>query len=827
MLSRFVTWPNLLAANMREQEEFVTELRHLPEGWWGVAGAAAVLVICWAVVSMYRREGRRGASLGLRTTLGVLRCAVLVILAVILLEPVRVRILRKWIDSYTLVLVDQSSSMGLADLYRDADARGRAANVLGDDPAGAQRTELVAQTLLAEDRAFLSELADRNRVRLYGFAEEPTLLGTVRAGWEDGGDASGDAPAEDEAQAVDDVPIDLSADGSTTNVERAIRRSVDSLGNARIAGVILLSDGGINQGASADDVARFAADRDIPVYALGVGDPSPARNVRIAEVLAPENAFKEDPFTITVRLATQGVAGETLRVELREREETGAEEGRVVATRSVRVGADGTVDPVTFERSRTRVGRFAYGVRVPVLESETVAEDNESQTVVNVIDARTRVLLVAGGPSWEYRYVTRLLQRDETFDLSVWLQSADLAAVRDGNTIIDHLPTLPEELLAYDAIMLMDPDPSEIDDAWCRLVDTFVTEHAGGLLLTASRPRTPAFLRDPAVQPLVDLLPVTLDPEADLILNRVGHYQTEPSDLEIPSEAFRHPIMRLGSDIASTKLGWQGIGDIYWHYPVRRAKPAATVLMRHGDPAMRNDDGGHVLAAVQFAGAGRTGFLAIDSTWRWRRYGTATFDSFWVQLVRYLVESKLLGGSQRGTLLTQSDRFTLGEAVTVTARLFDARFEPLRRDEVEASYRVEGERRTFRLLPDPDRPGWYEGRFVPDRTGQYRIAVTLPTAPGREPERIAREVRVSRPNIEIMRPQMDRANLITLAERSAGGQYFEIDEASEVPELIPDLHEEIPIRSRPTSLWDNGVMLAILIGLLTVEWGVRKWKQLL
>ncbi len=86
---------------------------------------------------------------------------------------------------------------------------------------------------------------------------------------------------------------------------------------------------------------------------------------------------------------------------------------------------------------------------------------------------------------------------------------------------------------------------------------------------------------------------------------------------------------------------------------------------------------------------------------------------------------------------------------------------------------------------------------------------------------------MSRPNIEILRPQMDRAALTALAEQSHGGRYFEIDEAEALPDLIPDLHEEIPIRSRPTTLWDNWKMLMFLVTLLGVEWGVRKWNRLL
>jgi hypothetical protein len=285
--------------------------------------------------------------------------------------------------------------------------------------------------------------------------------------------------------------------------------------------------------------------------------------------------------------------------------------------------------------------------------------------------------------------------------------------------------------------------------------------------------------------------------------------------------------MQLADDPVSTKLIWEEIAEVHWHYPVLREKPVATVLMRHGNPRMSNTSGGHVLAAVQFVGAGRTGFLGLDGTWRWRRHGAELFDRFWVQLIRYLAEGRLLGGTKRGMLLTQADQYSLGDTVAVTARLFDTRYEPLRYDQVLAQYSVEGERAEFVLTARRDKPGWFEGHFVPDRTGSYRISLRMARATPGDPLEIVREIRVTRPNIEILRPQMDRAELMTLAGQSHGGRYLEVDEAGELPGLIPDLHAEIPIRSRPTMLWDNWKMLTLLLVLLSVEWGVRKWNRLL
>ena len=794
-----------------------------------VLGLAVVAGLCGAVVWMYRHEGRVGATLRARMILAGLRCAVLVTLAVIVLEPVRVRILRRWIDSYTVVLLDSSSSMDLTDSYPKASDAARVRAALGVEAAEPiRRADLMDRLLRRGGRQFVRELAERNRLKIYAFSDEPVLQETVRATRESPVRRSRTATAEREAlRDVPQVTTKVTATGPATNLDRAVRRAVESLGSAPLAAVVVLSDGGFNQGAAVEEVARYSRDRRFPIHAVGIGDPSSPRNVRIREVLAPENVFKDDPFAVTAQLAAEGLDGETVRVLFRERHAAGGGDGRVIDVKDVVIGPGGTAAPLTFQRRPERVGRFVYSVEVPVVESESLAEDNSKAVTVNVIESRTRVLIIAGAPSWDYRFVSRLLERDQSIDVSCWLQSADLSAVRDGDTVIDHLPALAEELFKYDVAIIMDPERSEFDEQWARLVDTLVTEHGGGLLVTAGRARTPALLREPSLRPLHAMLPVALDPEVDLVLNQIGHYQLRGAPVEIPPTAYGHPIMQLGDDPGSTKLAWQGIGDVYWHYPVLREKPAAVVLMRHGDPRMRNAYGGHVLAAVQFVGAGRTGFIGFDGTWRWRRHGEELFNRFWVQFVRYLAEGKLLSGTMPGMLLTEGDQFFLGDMVTVRARMFDERYRPLEQDEVAGEYEIDGERGSFALVARPDQPGWFEGRFIPDRTGAYRLRVRTVGAAAGGARELTREIRVSRPNLEILRPQMDRPSLELLAGQSDGGRYFDVDRMAELPAVIEDLHEEIPVRSAPTALWDRWTTLMWLVGLLSVEWTARKLNRLL
>jgi hypothetical protein len=324
---------------------------------------------------------------------------------------------------------------------------------------------------------------------------------------------------------------------------------------------------------------------------------------------------------------------------------------------------------------------------------------------------------------------------------------------------------------------------------------------------------------------------VTPDPEADLILNRVGHFQTRDWPIDIPKEALAHPILQQQDAGATGASGgatiWNDLPGVYWHYPVLREKPVATVLMRHSAPQMRNAYGGHVLLATQFVGAGRSEFVAFDGTWRWRRFGEEVFDRFWVQSLRYVVEGKLLGAKKRVTIHTEGDTFQLGSVINVTARLFDHRFEPLDVDQVQAAFEVDGRKQDFVLKRLADRPGWFEGRFTPNRTGAYAVTLTLPASGGSDAVTATHPLQVVRPNIEIVNPRMDRVALQSLADRSPEGGYYEIDEMGALADAIPDRHEVTTVKSRPEPLWDRWWALAALVGFLSIEWAVRKWVRLL
>jgi hypothetical protein len=260
------------------------------------------------------------------------------------------------------------------------------------------------------------------------------------------------------------------------------------------------------------------------------------------------------------------------------------------------------------------------------------------------------------------------------------------------------------------------------------------------------------------------------------------------------------------------------------------------VLIEHSDHTLR--DAPRPLLVVGRAGSANTVYLGFNGTWRWRRAGRQAefFDRFWIQTVRFLVESRSLKGRRRGYIQTDRDYYEIGDKVTVTAQLQDASFQPLALPEVHAAVSVGDEPpQSVALKLIPNQPGQYEATLAARRVGQHMLRVIdLPDTAGPEAVSIESSFRVDLPTVEQNQLWLNKPLLVEMA-RLSGGRYFELDQLDELPAEIRDTSEEFEVPGRPELLWSStfgrlpisALVLGCLVLLLGAEWGVRKGFKLL
>ncbi len=227
--------------------------------------------------------------------------------------------------------------------------------------------------------------------------------------------------------------------------------------------------------------------------------------------------------------------------------------------------------------------------------------------------------------------------------------------------------------------------------------------------------------------------------------------------------------MQLGDSLAETLKIWQNLPPMYWLLETPNLKPAARVLAEH--PARSMSDGRKLpVFTMQYFGAGKVLCHATDDTWRWRwRVGDVYFARYWVQAIRYLSRSKLLGKDRSAELAAERREYRRGEVVRLRARFVDERMAPAEDDGVTVVLEREGlKSQRIKLERNAANRGIFEGAVPGLLDGKYHAWIATPTLEGQAP---AVDFLVTAPPGELERVQMDAAEMSQAAEETRGKFY--------------------------------------------------------
>jgi hypothetical protein len=226
--------------------------------------------------------------------------------------------------------------------------------------------------------------------------------------------------------------------------------------------------------------------------------------------------------------------------------------------------------------------------------------------------------------------------------------------------------------------------------------------------------------------------------------------------------------------------------------------------------------------------SGRTLFLAVDSTHRWRfRYGDRYLDTFWRNAIRWLALGRLKSGDRRFRLETTRSTYDLDDRIQLELRVLDEDFRPA--EDLTQKIRwsgPDGVVNELELARDRERLGIYRAGLEVDRPGAYRAWVEN-TTDGRTQRVTSTEFEVVLPSRENQDPAPDPATMQLLASKT-GGAFLELGHARELAIQFPGGEERRePISSRLEDAWDGWNTLIAALVLLTAEWILRKRAELL
>lgn len=782
-----------------------------------------------------------------RIVLATLRLSALGLLVFILLNP-RLRTQITQIEKSRVgILVDTSSSMAFP--ARDTDEVDQTQAALAEQ----NRADAVKEALL--DSNLLQDLSKTHAVSVYTF--DSTLTGPVAM--VTGGEANFAGPADTsnaQASAASNasegstiVSLDndddseqkqreqwnqiLAPTGPETRLGESLNELVGQLAGRTLSGIVVLTDGRNNAGLDLT-AARLRAERSqTRLLTVGIGSEKPSINLWLAGIQSPTDVHRGDPFDLSVTVQGSGVANQTGTVTLFQQSASGdGNDRRKVESQPFTIPEDSLPVDVTFSQQISVPGEYEY-VAAVALDDESVDElsldDNQRLRAIEVTDRKMKVLVISSGPMRDYQFVRNTLYRHSGIESDVWLQTVqkeDIGFVsQEAENLLTAFPKTEAQLFEYDVIVAFDANWKLLSKQQQEYLNRWVDEHSGGIVFVAGELFTPELaaqadqFKDVAV-----LYPVILNRMlADL---KISQRSDTAWPIELTPEGKASGFLRI-SDASGKESAdvWETFDGIYRSYPVRALRDGATVLARYGNPRARTQDGQPPFLASQFFGKGRTVFISSAETWRLRSISAEGHQRFWTNMIREVGQGRRSRGRSRGLLLLDQTELSPGQTLTIRAQLYDARMQPLQRESVSMSIADSNGRPVGlpnQLRPDSRRPGQYTATFRPGAAGEYRITVPVPESS----DVLTDSIQVSLPDLEAENPAQD-VNLLTSLPAETGGRYLNLEQAvATLPDLLPDRSEPLIIDEQLKTLWDRSWLMYLIVGLLGLEWAIRKLVRL-
>jgi hypothetical protein len=658
----------------------------------------------------------------------------------------------------------------------------------------------------------------------------------------DGQEADDDREKE-QIEAVD-WEAELAARGLETRIGEALRYLVNKERGGPIAGIVLFSDGQQNTGIEHSAATSLARVAEIPIFTVGLGNDRRPLNVRVVDLEAPERVYPGDRFTIAGYIQANNYSGSTIDARLISYptgEAENAREETVEAQRNVELGGDGEIVTVRFEVQPDQTGRRTYELAIQPPPRDHNPLDNSKTANVEVIERRSRVLILAGGPTREYQFLRTYLFRDRDTVVDVLLQTGRPGISQEADHLLFEFPADIEELSEYDCIVAFDPDWTELDLLQVQALEQWVAERAGGLIVIAGPVHTPQWAdmrrTDMRFNTIRALYPVVLFSSGSptLGLGRFGGENAWP--LDFSREGLEADFLWLEDDRLDSEAAWATFEGVYGYYAVKDPKPGARVYARFSDPNTTIDDSLPIYLAGHFYGAGRVFFQASGEMWRIRSIDETYFDRYYTKLIRWASQGRLLRDSNRGILLVDKDRCLLGDTVVVQAMLTDTQNRPLQLPEVTASLVHPNRTRTplvLRSIEGGVREGSFHGQFLAVAEGDYRVELRPPQAD--LDELLVREVRTRVPALEVENPQRNDAVLADIAASTDGVYYVGVESLAGNPSKQPALADLLApqdfisyLPGTPDREFDRQLMtwlMLLIAGVLALEWTLRRLNRL-
>lgn len=568
-----------------------------------------------------------------------------------------------------------------------------------------------------------------------------------------------------DGQLVDSSEPDYT--GQSTDMAGALNEVLDRYAGRNVGALILTGDGIFNRGLNPVSVAERSS---FPIYTVALGDTTVGVDAAVTYVRYNKLCYLGNRFPLEVTVSANHLSGMSKRL-------TVSQDGKVIESRLLTYNTDRYVTSEQFLIDAEKPGIQTYEIRIEAAAGELSQRNNTRTLTIEVIDGRQKIAIIAAVPHPDVAALRQSIESNEMCEVETFLVGDFQGNVHDYDLVVLHqLPAKGER------------------DAVVRQV---VSAKIPCLFVLGSRSDLKAF----------NNLHVGLE-----IQSRI---ERQNESLPVVNSDFTY--FDLGSDVADRIAQMPPLLAPFGEYQ-QSPNVQSLITARVG-----NVNSDIPLIACTQQGEVRYVFVAGEGLWRWRMMDyqyNQTHDNFNALIRKLTTYASTQIGKDRFRVVAQS-MYDETAPVTIEAELYDANYELVNKAEVSLTLRGEGTQPvSYNFNPSGNRYVATLGHLSP---GNYRYEAT--TQWEGKPLTAQGSFVVERLHLEDLNLVADYSLMNTLATLT-GGAMLMAGQTAELPQQLQqrdDIKSVVYTHTRYSELLNVPWLLIMLLVLLGVEWGIRKY----
>ncbi len=562
----------------------------------------------------------------------------------------------------------------------------------------------------------------------------------------------------------------LTFNATASDLNRGIQQVVHDFEGRNLAGLILVSDGIYNSGAS----PVYMPVR-VPVHTVGIGDTVSRIDLILKNVAFNKVAYQGNKFPLRAQVLLQGIDNQEVSVSV-------FKDGKSVAA-LLKTSTNKSFLDFDFQLDATEKGIQRYDVSVRPINQESNKRNNTTSVFIEVVEGKKKIVMIAPAPHPDIKAMKTVVEKNSNYEF------------------VQHIPGVSEA------------DPAFLQPGGAELFIFHQALDQGG--------RTTALF-------------TSLYKSQSSVMIMVGGStnlrQLPAYEIPIQFESFGGQWDDVTPVVNSTfrEFGFsENSNGIFARYPPADVPfgkfsypPSAQVLLFQRIGSVTTDrpmlmtwpDNNRKIAV--FIGEG---------LWRWRLNefadtgNTLVFDELFSKLIQYL---STLEDKRKFRSFPLQNEFSDSEPVVIESQVYNDLYEMMYGNTIRLEVRNDqGELTTYSYVTSPGSSRYRIGGL---KEGVYRFRAS--TSINNKKEEVAGQFLVKAQNLEAQNLTADFGLLRTLSDQT-GGKFYKSNQLASLASDLQQTKAASLIHSEETfnQLINLKWVFFLLLTLISAEWFLRKY----